>query len=214
MITAFVNLKGGCGKSTSAVHLCRYLLQKNKQVALVDADAQATSSSWINNLEDGILRPDIFRITEPDPILDELPDLTNKYDEVVFDGAGGLAEVQRTILLLADLVIIPIQPSIPDVIASHEAIKAVRRARKIRQGQPSAFTVLTRVISNTLLLKEAKEVLQGYSDVPLVSSIIPQRQIAADVMGQGKTLFDITKNKAASILASSYRNLFEEVGYG
>ncbi len=47
MITAFINLKGGCGKSTSAVHLCRYLLEKNKTVALVDADSQATSSSWI-----------------------------------------------------------------------------------------------------------------------------------------------------------------------
>ncbi len=35
MITAFINLKGGSTKSSSAVHLCRYLRGKNKSVALV-----------------------------------------------------------------------------------------------------------------------------------------------------------------------------------
>lgn len=130
MITAFINLKGASTKSSSAVHLCRYLLAKNQTVALVDADSQATSSTWINNLEDGIPRPKIYRLTEPDPLLDEIPAIANSADHVVVDGAGGLAEVQRTILLLADRVFIPIQPSAPDISASHQAIKAVSESEK------------------------------------------------------------------------------------
>ena len=108
MITAFINLKGGSTKSSSAVHLCRYLRGKNKTVALVDADSQATSSTWITNLDDGIPHPKVYRLTEPDPLLDEVPEIAAKFDHLVVDGAGGLAEVQRTILLLADLVFIPI----------------------------------------------------------------------------------------------------------
>lgn len=213
MITAFLNLKGGCGKSTSAVHLCRYLLGQNKTVALVDADSQATSSTWVNALVQGIPRPDIHRITEPDPLLDTIPTLIKQYQEIVIDGAGGLAEVQRAILLLSEIVLIPVQPSAPDISASQQAIQSVRRARQIRQGSPQAFTFLTRVTPNTLLLNEAREVLNGIPDVPRLKSEIHQRQAGADVMGQGSTLFDLAGRGAAE-LARQYRDLFREVGYG
>lgn len=214
MITAFLNLKGGCGKSTSAVHLCRYLLDQGKKVALVDADGQATSLAWVANLGEKIQKPVVFRLIEPDPIVDELPVIAQGHDEVVVDGAGGLAEVQRAILLLADVVLIPVQPSTPDVFASAEAIKAVRRARQIRNGAPKAFTFLTRVVPKTLLLNEARETLGEYADVPLLKTEIHQRQVVADVMGQGTTLFDLKGNRAATELSRQYRELFEEIGYG
>jgi len=213
VIIAFVNLKGGCGKSTSAVHLSRWLLDRAFSVLLVDADSQATSSRWLANLDDEIACPEVLRLTEPDPLLDELPRLSETYDRVVVDGAGGLAEVQRTILLLADLVLIPVQPSIPDISASAEVIKAVGRARQIRGGAPRAFTFLTRVVSNTLLLAEAREVLSLYNDAPLLSVEIPQRQVVADVMGQGATLFDLS-GRAAKDVSSKYCELFKETNCG
>lgn len=213
MIVAFINLKGGCGKSTSAVHLCRYLIERNQKVALIDSDSQATSSTWLANLDPHIPHPPIRRLTEPDPILDEVPSMAESFDTVVIDGAGGLAEVQRAVLLLADLVLIQVQPSAPDIAASQEAIAAVRRVRRIRQGQPEAFTFLTRTVANTLLLKEAKEVLASYTDIPPLTTEIPQRQVAADVMGQNSTLFDL-KGKAAWELAECYRRLFQEVNLG
>lgn len=209
MIIAFINLKGGSTKSSSAVHLCRYLLDKDRTVALVDADSQGTSSTWISNLDEGIPRPKLYRLTEPDPLLDEIPEIANKFDSVVIDGAGGLAEVQRTILLLADLVFIPIQPSAPDISASHQAIKAVIRARQIRDGLPQAYTFLSRVVPKTLLLAEAREVLSANTSVPLLKAEIPQRQVAADVMGQGSTLFDL-KTRSAKDVAHFYRQLFDE----
>ena len=213
MIIAFVNLKGGCGKSTSAVHLSRWLLDRDFSVLLVDADSQATSSRWLANLDDEIACPEVLRLTEPDPLLDELPRLAETYDRVVVDGAGGLAEVQRTILLLADLVLISVQPSVPDISASAEVIKAVGRARQIRGGAPRAFTFLTRVVPNTLLLGEAREVLSFYDDVLLLSVEIPQRQVVADVMGQGATLFDLS-GRAAKDVSSKYCELFEEMNCG
>lgn len=209
MIIAFINLKGGSTKSSSAVHLCRYLLDKERTVALVDADSQGTSSTWIGNLDEGIPRPKLYRLTEPDPLLDEIPEIANDFDSVVIDGAGGLAEVQRTILLLADLVFIPIQPSAPDISASHQAIKAVTRARQIRGGLPQAYTFLSRVVPKTLLLAEAREVLSANTSVPLLKAEIPQRQVAADVMGQGSTLFDL-KTRSAKDVAHFYRQLFDE----
>lgn len=212
-IAAFINLKGGCGKSTSAVHLCRFLLEKGKTVALIDSDSQASATSWIENLEEGIPRPRIFRIAEPDPLLDEIPGLGRTFDVVVIDGAGGLAEVQRTILLLADVVLIPVQPTVLDIAASAEAIAAVRRARPIRKHDLQAYTFLTRTMPNTLLLQEAREILSQYADVPLLKTDIPHRQVGADIMGQNLTLFD-SSDRAAKYLASCYENLFKEVHFG
>jgi chromosome partitioning protein len=213
-ITAFLNLKGGCGKSTSAVHLCRYFLGNGYHVALVDTDAQATSSTWTSNLDEGIPRPTIVRLTEPDPILDAIPEIASKHDQVVIDGAGGLAEVQRAIMLLANLVLIPVQPSVPDIAASSEAVKAVGRARQIRGGEPKAFTFLTRVLPKTVLLREARDVLNQMKDVPLLKSEIHQRQAVADCMGQNVTLFDMKGNRGATEVSNQYRELFMEVGYG
>lgn len=212
-IIALLNLKGGVGKSTTAVHLCRHLLEQDLKIALVDADAQGTSSKWINHLAEGIPRPALYRITEPDPLLDTIPEIADQFDHIIIDGAGGLAEVQRTILLLCDLVLIPIQPSFPDIDASDEAIAAVRRVRKLRHSQPQAYTFLSRTVANTVLLKEATEALSRYEDVPLLKTQIPQRQIAADLMGQGTTLFDV-KSKNSIELAACYRQLFEEVELG
>jgi chromosome partitioning protein len=210
MIIAFLNLKGGCGKSTSAVHLCRYLLDKQRTVALVDSDAQGTSSIWMNSLEERIPRPSIYRITEPDPLLDGIPVMGENFDSVVIDGAGGLAEMQRVVLLVADLVFIPIQPSAPDLLASSEMFASVRRVRRVRNGAPLAYSFLNRTVPNTLLNREARTALNIYQDVPLLQSEIPQRQIIADLMGQNSTLWDL-KGKVARQLEKCYRQLFEEV---
>lgn len=209
MITAFINLKGGCGKSTGAVHLARYLIGRGESVALIDADSQGTSSQWINALGEGIPRPKLHRITEPDPLLDQVPDISSRVGMVVIDGAGGLAEVQRAILLLADAVLIPVQPSAPDISASAEAIKAVKRARQIRGGSPMAFTYLNRVTPRTLLLQEARDVLDGIPDIPRLKAEVSQRQAGADVMGQGSTLFDLPGRGAAE-LARQFQQLFKE----
>lgn len=210
MIISFNNLKGGCGKSTSSIHLCRYLLLKNESVALIDSDSQKTSSRWIEQLDENIPRPALYRFTDPDEILDQLPPLDEKYDYLIIDGAGGLAEVQRATLLLAQTVLIPIQPSFLDIDASEEMIKAVRRVRTIRKGEPQAYTFLTRTVSNTVLLKDAQEFLQTFEDVPLLKTLIPQRQIAADVMGQGRTLFEDT-SRPAQDLVKAYSSLFQEI---
>ncbi|MHC5853422.1 ParA family protein [Nostoc sp.] len=51
-IIALVNQKGGCSKSTSAVHLTCWLSRKGRKVHLLDADAQRSSSIWLQSIEE------------------------------------------------------------------------------------------------------------------------------------------------------------------
>ena len=59
---ALVNNKGGVGKSTTAVHFSSWLEKRSKRVMLIDADAQVSSSRWLDNR-----KSNIEYVTQSDP---------------------------------------------------------------------------------------------------------------------------------------------------
>src|SRR5512139_1806117 len=103
-IIAFVNQKGGCAKSTTAVHFAWWLVRKRNKVLLVDADAQRSSSIWLEMLEDKI-PCEVAQTSEV--LLKRVPKLASEYDYVVIDGPAGLSDATKAILYKTDLAIIP-----------------------------------------------------------------------------------------------------------
>ena len=56
-IIGITNQKGGSGKTTTAVNLAAALAEKKRKILLIDLDAQASASSWLNvpGEENGLL---------------------------------------------------------------------------------------------------------------------------------------------------------------
>lgn len=48
---AFINYKGGVGKTSCIVNIAAYLAKTGKRVLLVDLDAQSNSSIWLMRIE-------------------------------------------------------------------------------------------------------------------------------------------------------------------
>ncbi len=215
MIISFVNLKGGCGKSTCAVHLCRYLLQQSdRTVCLVDADGQETSSRWIARLEEGIPRPHVERILDYDTLIDKLPTLDDGFDCVVVDGAGGIAETQRAILQMSDRVIVPVQPAAPDLDSAIATATSIDRAAKVRRQPIDARFFLSRVKKNTRIAQDVRDELAAQIAYPILNTELPDRIVFSEAMGapdgQGVTLFDYI-DKDSKQLAKLYVKLFSEI---
>lgn len=141
MLVAFTNTKGGVGKSTLAVHLAVWLFDRGFRVAVLDCDKQRSSSQWIAEAEPKIA---VRTSSSPESTLYEARALLESHDFVIGDGPGGLDDLSRTLLILADLAILPISPSILDVRSVSQAAQILRYAQELNHGRPEARLVLNR----------------------------------------------------------------------
>jgi chromosome partitioning protein len=186
MIIALTNSKGGVGKSTLAVHLAVWWQEQGAHVALVDADAQGSSSGWLHEASP---QTPMFRIQTPDDILERVPDLQGEFEHLVIDGPAGLSEVTRAILLVADMALLPCGPSVLDLRAANEAIRVVKQAQKIRHGPPHAVFVPNKLQVQYRLSRELLETAKSL-EIPFTQGL-RLRQAFADAAGQGKVVWDL-----------------------
>ena len=204
-VIALVGQKGGCSKSTTAAHLCRWLMSKGHSVALVDCDAQQSSSIWMSAIAQP---PTIEVLATTDEILDRVPVVADGHDYTVIDGPAGLSELTRTILLRADLALIPCKPTGVDVRSAADTVRLIEQAQSVRGGAPKAALFLAMATKGTRLKDESLEVLDGLG-LPVLSAVVHQKQAVADSFGQQSTVFDMS-GRAAADSAREFENLFKE----
>ncbi|MGI2906944.1 AAA family ATPase [Tolypothrix sp. VBCCA 56010] len=205
-VICFTNLKGGVGKSTLALHFIYWLLAiKKRSVAVVDADSQASTSAWLEALEMDIK---CHRITDPDQLAEEIPELEKQCEYLVVDCPGSLGEATRCVLLTAFFAVIPITPSGLDLMSAAAAVRIVKQTQMARGGLPKAGVVINKAVKNTKLLKEAQEVITQLEPAVAFKQIIYQRQAIADAFLQGETVWSMKGTQEA---ASDYQKLFAEI---
>jgi len=207
-VIALVNQKGGCSKSTSAVHLACWLSRKGHKVHLLDADAQRSSSIWLNSMENGKIPTTILQ--SPDDLLEQIPELTTQCDYLVVDGPAGLSEASRAILFRCDLAVIPCQPTGLDLQSASDAVRLIRQAQSVRGGAPLAAIFVSRAVKGTKLLNEAIALLNKSQEAKLLKSVIYQKQAIADTFGQAATIWDLSGRQATES-AREYDRLFKEI---
>ena len=204
MIIALTNSKGGVGKSTLAVHLAAWRQSQGVRVALVDADAQGSSSVWLREAAPDI---PVFRLQTPDDILERVPQLQGDFDALIVDGPAGLSEVTRAILLVADLALLPCGPSVLDVRAARDAIRVVKQAQSIRRGPPAAVLVPNKLQVQYRLSREFLDVAKSL-EIPAMAGL-RLRQAYADAAGQGTVVWQLGPRGEAA--ANEIKELFHEL---
>ncbi|AFY70393.1 Cobyrinic acid ac-diamide synthase [Thalassoporum mexicanum PCC 7367] len=206
-VIVFINQKGGCGKSTTSVHFAYWLAKQSGSVAIVDADAQQSSSQWVEGINQDI---PYFVIQSPDDLLEKVPQVVTEYQHVVIDGPASIAETTRAILFRADLAVIPCQPTGVDLRSTSDAVRLVKQAQSVRGGPPMATVFLSRAVKGTKLKDEALQLLAQVEGVKLLNSIIHQKQAIADTSGQSATVWDLS-SRPAKESALEYADLFTEI---
>jgi chromosome partitioning protein len=150
------NSKGGSGKSTIAVHVGVAAAYESR-VALLDADPQGTLSTW------GTVRqekaPAVMAVTA-DSLQAELRKLELQGVELALvDCPPYITAESSRLVNLCDFIVVPVQPTMPDISGCMKAIKIILAAKK-----PFAF-VVNRVRPRAPETQEAVDALKQHGDV-------------------------------------------------
>jgi chromosome partitioning protein len=207
-VVSFVNQKGGCGKSTTALHFAYWMHGKSESVMVIDADTQRSSSVWLKEMTDLNLPCEI--INNADDLLERIPEIAGRVNYVIVDGPAGLVEATRAILFRTDLAVIPCQPTGIDLRSATDAVRLIKQAQSVRGGPPQACAFVNRAVKGTKLKEESVAFLKKLPDLTKLATVIHQRQVVADASGQGCTVWGFTSNSATEA-QREYDGLFSEI---
>jgi chromosome partitioning protein len=146
-IIASGNLKGGTGKTTIAVNLACALAVHGLEVILLDVDPQASACEWAQS---GLLP---IRVEAAPPInttgggrwLARAVELANPVDVLIIDLPPLIVPVIASVMLIADLIVVPVTPSAVEVSPTEQVLRMIRMTRESRRdGKPKALLVPNR----------------------------------------------------------------------
>lgn len=147
-----VNKKGGVGKSTLATSLAVYLHDAGRKVAILDADEQLHTAGAVHEAEKDIRVVSQF---EPNQIPAVMNQLAEMHDDVVADAPARLGDETRALMVMADVAIFPMEPTIKCLRSTRESIEVLKFARTVTGGRPhEAWLVLNKVKRRTRIFRE------------------------------------------------------------
>jgi len=193
-VIAIANPKGGVGKSTLATNLAGAFARQGHAVMLGDLDRQQSARQWLK------LRPDAApRITNW-----EIREATGQVrppkgtTHVVIDAPAALhGKGLKALLDVTDIMLVPLQPSLFDIQATHAFLSELRefpKSARIRLG-----LVGMRVKDHTI----SQERLQEYAatlNAPMVATL-RDTQNYVHVAAHGLTVWDIAPSRVERDLA-------------
>ena len=207
MVYALLSQKGGVGKTTLSIHLADALARRGARVLLIDADPQQSAMKW-STVRAGENRFSVIAMAKP-TLHKELAPIAADYDDVVVDGPPRVHELAKSIILAADLVLIPVQPSPPDVWATSETVDLINEGRVFKESLQAAITI-NRKIVNTVLGRDVRDALQTLG-IRILRSDISQRVAFAEAFASGQTVAAIDPGSRAAREVEAFVDELTEV---
>lgn len=193
--------KGGAGKTTVAAHLAVSLAQKKLNVVALDIDPQGSLTAWNEarkNAGEGICHISFRAISDYWRLTSEIKKLRAVFDVVVIDCPPHAENDAKIAVKMADVVIVPIQPSPTDLWATAKTIELTNKENA------NTYLLLNRITRNTKLAK------QFLRDLPRsrIRSTLGNRIGFPSAMAIGKT---ITETCPGTVAALEVEELTDEV---
>jgi len=208
------NAKGGVGKSTIATNIASYFADQGQRTTLYDYDPQGSSIQWLKARPDTL--PHIHGIAAYESKLSatrawqlRIPADT---DAVIIDTAAGLRQqALKEQTKDADIVLVPVTPSVIDIHATAEFLRDLLLNAKVRCSHTRVGIIANRVKPNTLTLNSLNQFLRGLR-IPVVAQLYDS-QIYPRASEHGAGLHELQTTKL-QIESESWSKIYNWIEHG
>lgn len=185
------NPKGGVGKSTLATNLAGYFAGRGYRVMLGDIDRQQSSREWLRMRPPALPRIETWEV-EADKPARPPADTTH----VVLDTPAGIhGKRLAQVLKRVRHVIVPLQPSIFDILATRQFLDILLKEKEVRKHPGFVAVVGMRVDARTLAARELERFLGGLN-LPVLAHL-RDTQNYVQAAAHGMTIFDLPAYRAS-----------------
>jgi chromosome partitioning protein len=198
-IITVVNQKGGSGKTTVSMQLAGGLARKGKSVFVADTDPQGTASRWASLApEDHDFPATVANLSmSGQAVHRELRKFVPNYDYIIVDCPPAVdSPVPQSALLVTDLALIPVLPSLPDLWATFQ-LKQLLQGVSTHNQDLKARLVINQFQPNLNVSKQMHETLQKIG-IELAGTMLGLRS-AYKESAAGQTVFDLGSRAQSAI---------------
>lgn len=202
MIISILNQKGGSGKTTIAINLAHAISLKNKNILIADSDPQGSARDW-SNVKDGEILT-VIGLDRPS-LNKDISQIKKNYDYIIIDGAPQLSTHTAAAIKSSDIILIPVMPSAFDLWAITDLVDAIK-TKQAMGSNLKAFIIISRVVKNTKISQEVRDVVIEYG-LPLLNSFTTQRVSYPYSAAKGLTVFHTQDQKAQAEINAIIKEL-------
>ena len=201
MVYTIGGIKGGSGKTTVATNLAVMLVLKGRDVLVVDADDQETTTDFTyyrtETLGENGVGYTAIQLAN-NAVRTEVLKLRDKYDDIVIDTGGRDTTSQRAAMVVSDVYIAPFIPRSFDMWTLE---KVVRLIEEMRPANPSlrAFALLNKTDSRGSDNAEAKTFLMESDTITLLTCTLGHRKSFANAASKGLAVVELKPTDKAAI---------------
>ncbi|MCO5120792.1 MAG: ParA family protein [Burkholderiaceae bacterium] len=191
-VVAVLNPKGGVGKTTLATNLAGYFAANRARTMLGDIDRQESAKYWLRLRPKGVAPIETWEVNG---VMARPP---QGVTHVVLDTPAQISDSKvADIVRVADKVLVPVAPSLFDVVATQDFLQSLRRAYpSMAEFRKHVRVVGMRVDPRT---KAADELARCLAEMDIdVAGYLRNTHNYVHLAAHGLTVFDVPSKRIAA----------------
>lgn len=199
------NTKGGIGKSTISVQMAVARALQGKDVLLVNADRQSSSSKAIDRRDAAGMTPSVTLVAYPDgdQLRTQVLRQADKYDDIIIDAGGRDSSALRHAMMIADVMLVPIAPGNFELDAlEDELVPLIREIQVSRGDNPLpiyAYLNMAEAKKFSSDNLDTRKSIESFPELQLLDLNIVKRKAIATASTTGLSVRELKSKDALAI---------------